>query len=388
MYIGITAEWNPFHEGHQHLITVLRERFGPVPIITAMSGAFVQRGEPALFDKWHRARWAVMAGADAAVELPVLSAVSSADKFAEASVLLLSSLGCTHMAFGTESLTEESLAESAAWAASPDFSSRFHEALAAGVSYAAAWREAMAARDDSLSAELTQPNNMLGLQYAAAIRKHDLPLRLITIRRDMARPLSASAIRKEIREKKTVSHLPSFVQKDAEILLQKGAYTSEDRYFDACLLAARLTSESDLTRSGLFSEGLEHRWHAVMSRAASFEEGLLAVKSRRYLYSRLKRIGAALLLSRQGEASPFSAFQPPRYARLLALRPSKSTLLRASSLPVVTSAARGMRLLPDDAKRQLAMDIRAGNVQSLSFVSRNMRKGNEDYLHSPEILPD
>lgn len=387
MYIGITAEWNPFHDGHQHLITALRERFGSVPIITAMSGAFVQRGEPALFDKWYRARWAVLAGADAAVELPALSAVASADKFAEASVLLLSSLGCTHMAFGTESLTEEALTESAAWAASPDFSRRFHEALAAGVSYAAAFHEALAAKDACLAQKLTRPNNMLGFQYAAAVRKHCLPLRLLTIRRKSASP-SASAIRKEIREKKTLSHLPSFVQKDAETLLQKGAYTSEERYFDACLLAARLASESDLTRSGLFSEGLEHRWHDVMSRAASFEEGLLAVKSRRYLYSRLNRIGAALLLSRPGEASPFSTFQPPRYARLLALRPSKSALLRKSDLPVVTSAARGMRLLPDDAKKQLAMDIRAGNVQSFCLVGKDRRKGNADYLHSPEILPD
>lgn len=69
MYIGITAEWNPFHSGHAHMLRSLKNLFPDAPIISAMSGSFVQRGEPAIFDKWTRAKWALMFGVDAVIEL-------------------------------------------------------------------------------------------------------------------------------------------------------------------------------------------------------------------------------------------------------------------------------------------------------------------------------
>ena len=75
MYIGITAEWNPFHNGHYYMINKIKEQFPDTPIIAIMSGSFVQRGEPALFDKWTRAQWAIQHGVDAVIELPVLCTI-------------------------------------------------------------------------------------------------------------------------------------------------------------------------------------------------------------------------------------------------------------------------------------------------------------------------
>ena len=92
--IAIIAEFNPFHTGHAHLISQVRQAAGPdAAIVIIMSGAFVQRGEPAFFDKWHRAVWAIKGGADVVIELPAVYALSSAAGFATGGVTLASRLG-------------------------------------------------------------------------------------------------------------------------------------------------------------------------------------------------------------------------------------------------------------------------------------------------------
>ena len=94
---GIIAEFNPFHNGHKYLL----EQAEGLKIV-AMSGNFVQRGEPAIVDKWIRAQMALENGADLVVELPFLVAVQSADHFAKGAVEILSRLGIDQLTFGTE----------------------------------------------------------------------------------------------------------------------------------------------------------------------------------------------------------------------------------------------------------------------------------------------
>ena len=101
--IAVIAEFNPFHTGHAWLLSQVRQQAGsPSLIMVIMSGSFVQRGEPALFDKWHRAAWAVQGGADMVFELPAVYSLSSADGFAQGGVALAAQLGCTHLACGVE----------------------------------------------------------------------------------------------------------------------------------------------------------------------------------------------------------------------------------------------------------------------------------------------
>ena len=83
---GIIAEYNPFHNGHQYQIEEIRRQTGADFVIAAMSGDFVQRGEPAIFDKYTRAHMALCGGADLVVELPALFATSSAEDFAACGV--------------------------------------------------------------------------------------------------------------------------------------------------------------------------------------------------------------------------------------------------------------------------------------------------------------
>ncbi|MEF9988333.1 MAG: nucleotidyltransferase family protein, partial [Christensenella sp.] len=67
---GIIAEYNPFHTGHAYHIAQTREKCGADYIVCVISGNFTQRGEPAIYDKWTRARAALENGADIVLELP------------------------------------------------------------------------------------------------------------------------------------------------------------------------------------------------------------------------------------------------------------------------------------------------------------------------------
>ena len=330
MYIGIIAEWNPFHRGHLSLIRQVRERCGNAPVVSVMSGAFVQRGEPALFDKWTRARWAVRGGADAVIELPVRIVLQSADRFADGAVCLLGSLGCTHIAFGTESAEASDLEEASAWTETEIFSHDFLECLKSGLSYADSVTQAMKNHRPGLADALTEPNNMLGFQYVSAIRRRRLPLSVITVRRDAAHPVSAGG-------------------------------------------------------TGLFSEGLENRWARCME-APSYPEALSRIKSRRYLFSRLKRTGACLLLGISGQAGQKGPVPCPGYARLLALRRTSSPVLRESRIPVIVRPARARHVLDPENLRSLLDDLRASDMQSFCFHGGPFRRGGEDYIHPPEII--
>lgn len=102
--IGIVAEFNPFHEGHAYLLREARQRFGADFVVIAMSGDFVQRGEPAVFSKYDRTRAALAGGADLVLQLPVMFSTAAAEDFAAAAVALLDRTGiCDQQLFGSES---------------------------------------------------------------------------------------------------------------------------------------------------------------------------------------------------------------------------------------------------------------------------------------------
>lgn len=129
--IGITAEWNPFHTGHSAMIDLIKKAYPKASLMAIMSGAFVQRGEPALFDKWTRARWAIRSGVDAVFEFPALYALQSADRFSCHAASMLHAMGANMIAFGAESLTKDELISAARWAISEDYEHLLHEKLQA-----------------------------------------------------------------------------------------------------------------------------------------------------------------------------------------------------------------------------------------------------------------
>lgn len=383
--IGITAEWNPFHLGHAAMIQEIKEQFPTASLVAVMSGSFVQRGEPALFDKWSRTQWALEAGIHAVFELPVLYALQSADIFSSSAVTLLSHTGATHIAFGTESLSADELKEAARWAVSPAYQDAFHQSLKTGISYGEAAHQAMAVFSPYLADELAKPNNLLGFRYTETILRHWYPMDIFVIHRDMEHNISATDAREELQRHHTTDLLPSYAKEEAAQAMAAGCYSDMTRYEDSCFLHSRRLSLKDLQDSGLFREGLENKWY-MESGKPSYRSMLDSIKSKRYLYSRLKRIGAQLLLSPAGKLSPFAHPIPPGYLRLLGLQKERSRLLRTMTLPVFTSTAKALRTLPSDQKEIYRLDMQATDLRAYTQASESYRSGREDFYYSPVIV--
>ena len=175
---GIIAEYNPFHKGHAYQLNKIREDLRADYIVIAMSGDFVQRGEPALLEKHLRAEMALRCGADLVLELPVRVSTSSAEGFADGAIRLLASLGVvTHVCFGAE--TDSPLLHRVAdllAGESPEFRRILSSFLSEGFSMPAAREEAAAAclQDPEVRKILRQPNNILAVEYLKSIRRNGL----------------------------------------------------------------------------------------------------------------------------------------------------------------------------------------------------------------------
>ena len=210
--VGIVTEYNPFHKGHKYQIDKIRQETGADFIIVAMSGNFLQRGVPALCDKFIRTEMALRCGADLVLEIPTLWATASAEYFAHGGVELLANTGVvTHIAFGAETDDLESLVEvSSILKKEPDiYRNVLSNSIRSGNSFPVARKQALITslpdfEPEKLSEILDNPNNILALEYLKAIPDHITP---ILIKREGAgyhdtelntELPSASAIRKAI----------------------------------------------------------------------------------------------------------------------------------------------------------------------------------------------
>ena len=179
---AIIAEYNPFHNGHRYLAQTVRERTGADFVVSVMSGCFVQRGAPALLDKYTRTRLALESGIDLVIELPVVYALGQADQFASGAVRVLDALGCDFLGFGCEDDDLGRLREAAAlFDEEPDdYWDILSGALKEGVSYPAAREKAACASlrqrnpeifpsDEAVQTLLRGSNNILAISYLAAM---------------------------------------------------------------------------------------------------------------------------------------------------------------------------------------------------------------------------
>ena len=189
---GIIAEYNPFHEGHRYHINETKKRTGADFVIVAMSGDYVQRGEPAIVDKYIRTRMALAGGADVVFELPCAYATASAEHFAGAGVKLLDSLAvCSWLSFGSEwADTEEMEMIADLLVREPDaFKEALRDGIRRGLNYPAARAEAVCSLFPEEKKERTrllmeEPNHILGLEYMKALRKMNSTMQCIIIPRE------------------------------------------------------------------------------------------------------------------------------------------------------------------------------------------------------------
>ena len=343
---GIICEFNPLHSGHAYLMAQLRQR-GTDAVVCAMSGNFVQRGEPALVNKLSRAEMAVACGADLVLELPTPWAMATAETFAKGGVQLLAMAGCTHIGFGSECGDAVLLQSVADTLLSPDLQADIRTELAAGVTYAAARQRAVETRLGDAASVLRQPNDTLAVEYLKVCRQLSVDITPIVVRRVGAGHdgapsegyASATYIRRLVRQGKGASAF-SFMPEAASAVLDReltAGRVTDSRHVERAVLARlrQMTEEEFAVYDG-GREGLYHRVYDAVRRCATVEELLAAVKTKRYPAARLRRLVLAAWLGRP------KAPETVPYARVLAANETGRALLRRmrrAGQPVLTKAA-------------------------------------------------
>lgn len=387
--VGIITEYNPFHAGHQYMIEQIRAEYHADYVVAAMSGDFVQRGEPAIFDKYERARDALTHGVDLVVQIPVMFSTSSAEDFAAGGVAVLRSLGFVdQLVFGSESADLAKLQQMAALelstgsSAHAKFNAVVRDGVASGMSYPKARAEAMKlvlSGDDeeafetmleSTSSFELQSNDVLGLEYIKAVKRQGDCFEVACIRRKMSLP-SAHSIRNAL--------LQGDIHADGH-----AGYATLDMLSDMLsyrlLQLVYLDSAAPEEHSVLcdyldVSREIADALRKQARERMRFRERIAAVKSRNYTYSRISRALLHILLDIQRKdhaalrGAYFGEAEMMPYVRVLGVRKEAKELLSAIATTAVTSPARYQRTL-DDLRRQtiespedLLASIRAGHAE-------------------------
>lgn len=292
--VGIICEYNPLHLGHKKQIDRIREEFGDeTAIVCTMSGNFVQRGAPAIIDKSMRAKAAVLCGADLVLELPVTTALSSAEGFAAGGVEILSQM-CDTLCFGAETADKTALLDTARALLSEEFPPLLRAQLDTGKSFPAARAAALAIM--GLSEDiLSQPNDILAVEYCKAILAQSSPMVPFPIRRegsyhaeivDAENP-SATAVRNLM----LIAHnWRSCVPKPARQIFENAPLHSISAGERAILAKLRTMTDAEFEALPYGSEGLWRKFMHACRSQATLEEILAATKSRRYTRTRLDRM--------------------------------------------------------------------------------------------------
>ncbi len=365
---GIVAEYNPFHRGHQWQLAQLRERLGQdTPVICAMSGNWVQRGDAALLEKRRRAAAAVRGGADLVLEIPLTWATASAERFARGGVGVLAATGLVDtLVFGSESCDLDRLQRAADYLDSEAYRQTLKAALKGGISFAAARQQALEQAEElSLWDTRTRPNDQLAMEYLRALSGTGIaPLALprIGAAHDGAAQdgyASASELRRMLQGGESVqAYLPPGEEPQAAEL----SFLARNER--GVLARLRTMSAGDFARLPDCSEGLEQRMAEAARVGCSIPEICMHAKTRRYAYARLRRL---IVWSYLGLTQEDFAGELP-YLRVLAAGERGIALLHrmkgTATLPIVTKPA-AVRRLDGEALRHMELEARATDLWQL-----------------------
>lgn len=437
--LGIIAEYNPFHKGHAYQIETLKKETGAAYAIIAMGGNFMQRGAPALLEKYTRARMALSCGADLVLELPALYATASAESFAYGGVALLEGTGVvTHLGFGTESANFPLLQEIADMLACQPlpFRQALKQELKQGLSFPAARTlaiEACLGKEETLKDILSSPNNILAVEYLKALshchssilpspllrrgqRYHDVSLgqefssasairasiQTLASRPTSAAPANSPASAACASIPKTGSGCFAAIHtgssgldscKAPEYAMPAPAFGILKEYphpflweddFSTLLHYKLLTeSQEQLSHYADSSEDLARRMKKEAGAFLSWNGFCQHLKSKNITYARLSRVFLHIILNiTKEDCQPLPA---PSYLRVLGFQKQAAPLLAAikahGSLPLLLSPAAAPKLLPAPAQRLLSHDLAASSLYRIGLAAKGDNSLKNDYQH-------
>ncbi len=406
--VGLITEYNPFHNGHLHHLQQSLKVADADVAVAVMSGHFLQRGEPALVDKWLRTEMALAAGVDVVIELPLPWACSSAPDFARGGVQALTALGGVDvLCFGSEAgeLTPLQRCAEVLFQQAAEIGKQTAALLRDGINYPQARAKVLAERlaDDGVSETLASPNNILGIEYLKALRLTGSNIRPLTIQRvgagfhqttvGQGGIASATGIRKMLAEGQPINGLiPPPALAALQAALSTGQKFSVERYF-ALLLGQIFRDPKELSTCWLVDSGIENRLLAVAEQANDLEGLISGTKSRQLTRTRIQRMLVAILLGIRKSAAASLLAAGPRYLHLLGVSEKGQQLLAASrkqrSIPLVQNFSRVnsslKRFYGVDSNRhnlalqQLDLELRATKLYTLLLKNWPGGKRNRDF---------
>ena len=400
--LGIISEYNPFHKGHMYHLEESRKATSADFVVSVMSGNFVQRGEPAMADKWLRAKAAIECGVDLVIELPFVYACNSAEYFAYGGVSILDGLGCVdYLSFGSESgdITELLKIARLLVEEPEDLKKALKMNLDAGDSYAKAWEKALnATYMKDASRVLRGPNNILALEYLKILLKTYSNIEPITIPRigndhnseEIGEEYSsATALRRKYYEQENLSGLEKYMPENSYrnfARIKDSVNIQMKDLFPVVTEEILKASRNELRNILSVGEGLENKIKNEIRNAESMDELIEKINSKRYAQTKIQRMLIHILTNLDKDSMQHIMENRIVYARILALNDNGAKLLkiikkeRCAKIPVITNINKDLK---DDSLEWSALnyDILATDLYNLS--SGNNLYAGADYVRKP-----
>ncbi len=371
---GIICEYNPFHNGHKYLIDQIRKHQPDTKMVVCMSGNFVQRGEFAVYDKYARAKAAILNGIDLVIELPVHFSCCTAERFAFGGIYLLNALGCIDtLCFGSESGNIKDLALISSALSDQHTDSAVRQYLNDGMTYAAAREKAVKDTVGDIGDLMHNPNDILGIEYIKALNKLNSRITPCTFQRKGASHdscqtknsiASASYIRQLILSGDDTKNL--YIPKNTVGIYSRPEHQEEQKIKTdfAMLYRLKTMNKKDFERLPDMSEGLENRLYKAVQNGNSVEEIINLAKCKRYTMSRIRRaVFHSFIGLTKNDLTDF-----PEYIKILDFNQNGTEILRLAkqtrTLPIVTRSS-DIRKCPENAKQQFALEYRCDSLYNL-----------------------
>lgn len=398
---GIIAEYNPFHKGHAYHIAKTREITGSDCIIVVMSGNFVQRGEPAIMDKYIRARAALLNGADIVIELPTVSAVGSSQYFAAGSVGILKHMQAEYLCFGSEAgeITPFLTASRLLSSRKPELDVLIHEFVKEGISYPLARNRAIqdseianqlsvnehAINLKELSAFFHLPNNILGLEYCMELERQNTVITPVTIKRTggsyhettlSGQFCSARAIRNAINAGETAffNFLPENTHDSVKEYFSRYSPIFFDDFSDIVRFQLmKMNAESHHIAD--LPEFLQNKLRSLVKDTLSVTQLIEAAKSKDLTYTRISRALLHMILGITLQDYHALKENPCRYIRVLGLNKTGQAYLAS----IKKSLDCPLIVKPADYKDYLSKDIFASDIYNLVLSRKSGCETINDY---------
>lgn len=396
--VAIICEYNPLHSGHKFHIDSIKKEFGSdTYVVAVMSSCFVQRGEPAVFDKYTRAEATLMAGADLVLELPCPYSFGSAEYFAFAGVYIADAIGvCDTLSFGSESGSADKLFEIYEKLSSKELKEKTAEIKKGNptLGYMHLREEAYKSLFGEEGAqEQSKSNNILAFEYIKAIKRLDSKLEVHTILRKgddyndtkgKGAYVSASFLRDKIKNGENISkYVPGNC---AKLYYEKTGDTADISELEKAVLSHfRLADPKELTKYAEVAPGLEYRLVSSAKNATSLEEFFSLAASKKYTNARIRR---ALLSCMLGVYEDDFRKNVP-YTRVLAANARGQRLLKKakkiSRIPIVSKLSK-IKNMGEDFEHFNSISERAESLFTLS--QKNAKKADEYLKKTPVVYRD